>query len=259
MASEEAKYYNELHGLRCVFANDEGRVSYNPIVFKNNPRVTDSPKEGERVVRIRNFAGNRPYIEKVTPERVYWNYKFKAPYGELWLSKQEKAVGITDAVIIEPYVKNHHIFSQNKAWDIERWKALVKSIDLPWVQLGPASAKALPGVRKINTNTFRDAIPYLNKARLVVTTDGGMHHTRAALGKDAVVLWGGLVPPTMLGYKTHKNLWHGAESCGSLYLCAHCRDAMNEITVEEVRAAVEERLNASDPNEKQAEAAEARS
>jgi ADP-heptose:LPS heptosyltransferase len=155
-------------------------------------------------------------------------------------------------VIIEPYVKNHHTFSQNKAWAIENWLELIKSIDLPWIQLGPPEAKALPGVRKINTRRFREAIPYLNKAKLVVTTDGGMHHTRAALGKDAVVMWGGLVPPTLLGYDLHKNIWHGVEPCGNRFICDHCRTAMDSITVEEVKEAIEERLNRTHPVEGEA-------
>jgi ADP-heptose:LPS heptosyltransferase len=249
MASEDAKYYNELHGVRVVFANEHKRISYNWDVFKNNPRVTDSPLPGENVVRIENYAGHRPYIADVTEERFTWNHNFQASPGEFWLDDDEKRIGISDAVIIEPYVKDHHVFSQNKAWPLEKWKALVKSLDVNWIQLGTPDRRALPGVRKINTKRFREALPYLNKAKLVVTTDGGLHHSRAALGKDAVVLWGGLVPPTILGYVTHKNIWHGAEPCGNRSLCDHCRKAMDSITVEEVKEAIEERLNSSNSDQ----------
>jgi ADP-heptose:LPS heptosyltransferase len=255
MASEDAKFYNEKYGLRVVFANESKRISYNPDVFQNNPRVTHKPDPGEQVVRIENYAGHRPYIRAVTEERFHWNETFKARPGEFWLDEQEKKIGIEDAVIIEPYVKDHHVFSQNKAWPLERWQALVEAMpDVRWVQLGQPDRKALKGVRKINTRRFREALPYLNKARLVVTTDGGLHHSRAALGRDAVVLWGGLVSPTILGYDSQKNLWHGAEACGSRYLCAHCREAMDSITVEEVKLAVEERINSSIPDKRQAAA-----
>lgn len=255
MASAEARYYNEQVGLRCVFANEKKRISYNRDVFFNNPRVTDRPEEGEKVVRISNFAGSRPYIAEVTEERFTWFLEYRAEPGEIWLTDAEQKVGISDAVIIEPYVKDHHVFSQNKAWPLDRWQALVDSMpDIRWVQLGAPDRRALKGVRKINTRTFREAMPYLNKARLVVTTDGGLHHTRAAFGKDAVVLWGGLVPPTMLGYELHKNIWHGAEPCGNRFLCGHCREAMESITVEEVKDAVEGRLNNLDAHEGQAAA-----
>src|SRR5687768_10408756 len=114
LATEEAKYYNELHGLRVIFANDKKRISYHPDIFKNNPRIAERPEEGEQVVRISNYAGSRPYIRDVSEERFLWNEKFKARPGEFWLDEQELKIGIEDAVIIEPYVKNHHIFSQNK-------------------------------------------------------------------------------------------------------------------------------------------------
>jgi ADP-heptose:LPS heptosyltransferase len=254
LSTEEAKYYNELHGLRVVFANEQRRISYNWDIFKNNPRIAREPEPGEQVVRISNYAGNRPYIADVCEERFVWNHAFKAKPGEFWLDEQELKIGIEDAVIIEPYVKDHHVFSQNKAWPIERWKELVKSLDVNWVQLGTPDRKALPGVRKINTRRFREALPYLNKAKLVVTTDGGLHHTRAALGMDAVVLWGGLVPPTILGYDLHENIWHGAEGCGSRYLCGHCKEAMESITVEEVKEAIEKRLNSNHPQQVEAAA-----
>lgn len=255
MASEDAKYYNEQSGLRVVFADENKRISYNRDIFKNNPRVAENPEPGERVVRIENYAGNRPYIRGVFEDRFIWNDTFKARPGEFWLDEQEKKIGIADAVIIEPYVKDHHVFSQNKAWPLERWQALVDSLpDIRLVQLGLPDRKALKGVRKINTRRFREALPYLNKARLVVTTDGGLHHARAALGRDAVVLWGGLIPPTILGYGLHRNIWHGAEGCGSRYLCAHCREAMESITVDEVKEVIEERLNRTDANEVKAEA-----
>jgi hypothetical protein len=68
-----------------------------------------------------------------------------------------------------------------------------------------------------------------------------------------VVLWGGLVSPTILGYEFHRNIWYGAEPCGSRYVCAHCREAMESITVEEVKVAIEERLNSLNSNQRQAE------
>src|SRR3990167_11311633 len=105
MASEDAKFYNEKYGLRVVFANESKRISYNPDVFKNNPRVAYKPDPGEQVVRIENYAGHRPYIKAVSEERFVWNETFKARPGEFWLDDQELKIGFEDAVIIEPYVK----------------------------------------------------------------------------------------------------------------------------------------------------------
>jgi hypothetical protein len=61
-----------------------------------------------------------------------------------------------------------------------------------------------------------------------------MHHGAAAVGVGGVVLFGGFIPPQTTGYAIHANLTGGAEACGSLAACAHCRDAMDRIEVEEV-------------------------
>jgi hypothetical protein len=65
-----------------------------------------------------------------------------------------------------------------------------------------------------------------------------MHHGAAAVGTPAVVIFGGFIPPAVVGYDMHVNLTGGAEACGSLNKCLHCRAAMEKISVEEVYQAV---------------------
>jgi len=57
-----------------------------------------------------------------------------------------------------------------------------------------------------------------------------------------VVLFGGFIPPSVTGYAAHANLTGGAEACGSLKPCPHCRKAMEAISVEEVVEEALERL-----------------
>jgi ADP-heptose:LPS heptosyltransferase len=78
----------------------------------------------------------------------------------------------------------------------------------------------------------------LSKARFLVTTDGGLHHAAAALGKPAIVVWGGLVSPKILGYDSHINLHSGTASCGSTEPCPHCRKALDWVTVDMVVDAI---------------------
>jgi len=239
MASAEARYHNELLGKKVVFAHGQ-KVYWVEEVFKNNPRIEKEPKHGQQIVRIENYPGKRPYIKLVTKERFYWNERFVAEPGEVWLDDEEKKLGIPGAVIVEPNVKAKSPFSMNKAWPWERWQTLVKSLDLPWVQLVHSDVPRLKGVKHVEA-TFREALSHINLASLVVTTDGAFHHAAAALRKPAVVLWGGLVSPLILGYKGHKNIWHGAESCGTVGECDHCKQAMASIEVDEVKEAIEER------------------
>lgn len=239
IATAEAREFNEETGRPVVFAHPKHNTPLWSEVFGNNPRILKRPQRGQDVVVVRNHGGSRPYHLGYDGEkkRFTWNYKFRYRPGELYLSHSEKASGIDGAVIVEPHTKNFPL-SRNKAWPWERWQELVKSLDLPWVQLGPADAKTLEGVRRVVTHAFRDCLGHINRAALIVTTDGALHHAAAALGKPAIVLWGGLAPPSLLGWEGHVNICHATDWCGSNYDCPHCRKAMESITVDEVRAAI---------------------
>ena len=69
-----------------------------------------------------------------------------------------------------------------------------------------------------------------------------MHHAAAALGIDAVVLFGGFISPQITGYEYHANLTGGVKACGNLYTCAHCRKAMDSISIDDVLTPIMERL-----------------
>jgi ADP-heptose:LPS heptosyltransferase len=245
LATAEAKHYNEKHGLPVAFKSPKTGKFFWSEVFRNNPRILKNPYPGQKFVAIHNASGSRPYIEAITPERIIFNLDFRAEPGELFLTAEEKQSWIPGAVIIEPHTKDKE-FSRNKAWPWERWQDLVDSVDLPWVQVGDPEMRSLNGVRRVHTKSFRDALGYVNAASLVVTTDGALHHAAAALGKPAVVLWGGLAPHTVLGYDFHTNICHAEKACGSLFSCKHCQDAMASITVEEVREAIETSLRGVD-------------
>lgn len=240
MASADARFYYKKHGLPVVFANPKSGKPQWSEVFKGNPKILKDPAPGQKCVVDRNHgAGHRPYHKGYDGEKLQfdWNYDFKAEPGELFLSKEERAVGIPGAVIIEPNTKNADL-SRNKAWPWERWQALVDRTPLPWVQLGDRESPTLKGVTRVSTKHFRDALGWLEKASLLVTTDGALHHAAAALGRPAVVLWGGLVPPSMLGYDAHRNISHAKDWCGLNKPCDHCRNAMESISVDEVREAI---------------------
>lgn len=238
MATAEARYYHDLYGLPCIFANKLTRKVFWSEVFENNPKILKEP-EGQEVVVIENYPSRRPYVARVTPERFYFDHNFSAEPGEIFLTEEEKAKGIPGAVIVEPHTKLELGLSRNKAWPWDRWQTLVREVKAPWIQLGPKGTKILEGVRHIETPRFRDALGYINSADLVVTTDGALHHAAAALDRDAVVLWGGVTDPQTLGYQSHRNIRAQVQTCGSIKDCAHCHDAMERISLEEVAEAVD--------------------
>ena len=230
ISTAEARHYHEVYERPVVFANKKTKRVFWSEVFENNPKIIKDPQPGQDVVVVENYPGNRPYIKQVTTERYYYNPNFIIERGEIFLTEEEQK-GIPGAVIVEPHTKTEMGLSRNKAWPWERWQELVNTLNLPWVQLGPSGTRALDGVQFIETPRFRDALGYVKASALVVTTDGALHHAAAAFEKDAVVLWGGVAGPDILGYRTHKNLRAEVETCGSLKDCPHCKEAMERITL----------------------------
>jgi ADP-heptose:LPS heptosyltransferase len=241
LATAEAKHYNEQHKQPVAFKSPKTGKFFWSEVFRHNPRILKDPYPGQKFVAIHNASGSRPYITAITPERVIYNMDFRAEPGELFLTPEEKRQCIPGCVIVEPHTKDKE-FSRNKAWPFEKWQELVDGLDLPWVQLGGEESKSLKNVKRIVTKTFRDSLGYLNNSALLVTTDGALHHAAAALGKKAVVLWGGLAPHSVLGYDSHINICKTDYACGSVLTCEHCKQAMDAITVAEVKEAIETSL-----------------
>jgi ADP-heptose:LPS heptosyltransferase len=205
-------------------------------VFENNPHISREIVPG--CIWVHSHKGFRPYVEndKCTTEKLAWKREFKAYPGELFLTAEEKAKWTqTDFVYIEPNIKGW--LGPNKDWGFDRWQEVVNRLPgIRWVQ-GPG--RKLDGVEQVQTASFRDACALLSRASLFVGTDGGLHHAAAALGKKAVVVWGGFTHPRNLGYDDHINLHSGVEPCGSLKPCDHCKKAMDRITVEMVVKAIE--------------------
>ena len=203
-------------------------------VFRNNPRIALEIYPG--AVWVQNIMGQRPYIDylRTTPEKVVYNQMFHVEPGELYLTDDEKAkyAPLGDFIYIEPNTKG--TFGGNKDWGFEKWAEVAK-LDLPFVQ---GSGRKLDGVQQVHTETFRDACSLLHRAAFFVGTDGGLHHAAAALGKRAVVVWGGLVSPKLLGYASHLNLHSGTHSCGTTTPCKHCRQALDWVTVDMVKDAI---------------------
>ncbi len=209
---------------------------YEPDVFDNNPRICKTPKAGEKVVRIENGPGKRPYIAGGDSKRWYWNTDFKAEPGEIYLLPHELAGGEQSKgkILIEPYVKDTS-YSQNKEWP--HWKEFVRlakktEIGDKLIQFDYESKEKL--VQGVKTKKFRSALINLANVDMVITVDGALHHAAAAMNIPCVTLWGGLINPLILGYENQVNIWHDVESCGSKGKCSHCHEAMRNITPEEV-------------------------
>ncbi len=217
-------------------------------IFRNNPNIAAPGQEGRRDLIWHEYRkGNRIYNQH-DPERNrwVWNYDFRPIPGEIYFDPDERrwaagfvgGVGAAGFVVIEPDVPHWKSVAPNKQWPTPRYDEIVRRLWKAGIQVlqfrtGKTRHQA-PHAQVISTPTFRHACALMERSRAYIGAEGGLHHAAAALGKPGVVLFGGFVPPEVTGYETHTNLTGGAEACGSLSPCRHCREALERISVDEV-------------------------
>ena len=211
-------------------------------IFRGNPNIAPPGSERDRDIEwIGYHKGSRVYNSHDRVNRRWlWNYGFRPIPGEVYLTEAEKEFGAAaggNFVLIEPNVPMHKTTAVNKDWGFDRYqqvcdRLMAHGVDV--VQLAYPGARMLRGARQVSTANFRQGLAVMEQARLFIGPEGGLHHGAAAMGVPAVVIFGGWIPPQVTGYDSHVNLTGGAEACGLLYGCSHCREALDRITVAEV-------------------------
>lgn len=226
-------------------------------VFRHNPNLV-FPGEvvtAQDVEWVHYFKGRRLYNHQ-DGNRWQWNYDFKVQPGEFFFSNSEREtvrrLGLPNGfVVIEPNTnKELHpasAFLINKQWSTRRYFEVAECLlaeGRKIVQFVHSNGSRIPGAMLVQTPNYRSAAAILEHAALYIGVEGGMHHAAAALGVPAVVLFGGWVPPAVLGYDTHVNLTGNEERfCGLLEPCSHCAAAMQRISVDEVMEGALQCLN----------------
>ena len=212
-------------------------------IFHGNPNIALPGEERRKDLEwVPHYKGHRLYNSQASGRWV-WNYDFKPTPGEMFFSVPELDDGRRSGkgfVIVEPNVPRWKTAAYNKDWGVHRYQAVANELrqrGIRLLQLIYGNEPILVGVSQTKTKSFRDAISIMANAVGYLGPEGGLHHAAAAVGIPAVVIFGGFVPPSVTGYKTHINLTGGAEACGSLTKCEHCRAALAAITPEEVVAA----------------------
>lgn len=236
IASGQARAMQRIDPRPVLIIDRYGRPRYSPI-WQGNPRILRE-RRGE-FQSLLNGPGARPYIEGKAPGRWIWRDNFRCEPGELFLSAAELAFAEPwrGRVLVEPHVKQKPE-AENKRWIWQRWQQLADLGIADFVQVGPPGTRALKGVELAVTSDFRLGCAVLSVCSAYVGTEGGLHHAAAALGKPAVVLFGGFISPQITGYDSHRNFYRGGVACGARLPCAHCREAMEAIGVEDVARAL---------------------
>jgi hypothetical protein len=211
-------------------------------IAREHPAWVGNPAwEKNATKMIIDGASARPYIIGWRHRRAIYNLSHRPRAGKIWLTDQEKDFCKIDGefAIVAPTIKTGA--SPNKAWGMDKWKKVVKSVDMPVYQLIPDNkTKVLDGAIPIETPDFRLAASVISKAKFVMCNEGGTHHMAASMGVPAVVIFGAFVPPSVTGYDFHRNISIETEQgyCGNWDKCSHCDEAMKKITVEMVKKEV---------------------
>lgn len=217
-------------------------------LFRGNPNIAAPGCEHlPNLEWVAYYKGRRIYnTQDLAGHRWVWNMQFRPTPGEVFFSDQERRDGRRHGegfVLVEPNIELWKSVAPNKDWGRSRYQQVVDRLRGEGVRVCQfAYGPQLERVEAIKANSFRDALAILSNAKMYLGPEGGLHHGAAAVSTDAVVLFGGFIPPQVTGYPNHANLTGGAEACGSLQACEHCRQAMAAITVEEVFDAAKERL-----------------
>ncbi len=240
MASGEARKLYKSNKLPTVIVDRYGRPYWNEMW--DGVSYILKRAAGKQANRLQNGPGVRPYIAGKTPNNWTWK-KYTPVPAEIHFTPEELAFAAPyrGMVMIEPCVKN--IGHPNKAWISDRWGKVVDRMnpgmvldDGLFVQCIPPGGRGLDEiVRHVATPSFRHAAAVLSVCRAFVGTEGGLMHAAAAVGTPAVVIFGGFISPAVTGYAAHRNLFTGTGlGCGIRTNCAHCRKAMENITVDQV-------------------------
>lgn len=177
---------------------------------------------------------------RVEGDRAIFNPEFRVKRGEIEVVHEEWGKQFAGHLLVEPNVKS--TFSGgNKEWPLERWQELVDTCDKPWMQCVPRGARTLERVRVLETPTFWHVVAVLWWSLGIVTTEGGLHHAAGAMNVPAVVIFGAFNSPTLFGYDGHINIEEpDAECLGQRHTHPACVAAMQRISVERVRQAVQQ-------------------
>ena len=271
MATYYAKIEKQKYPDRqVVVGNYKTKQALDSRVFFNNPNISDPKKLDEnKIVHFVDLNNtNRPYIDwqKTTVHKYYWNFDHRAKPGELYFDKKEiseaqNAIGEAKAfwksssstehkgiIFIESSrtIKKQSKCGENQSWGLKRWDKTIEILKRNYLIINSTHQNSFSHRDTFSYDcSFRIACAIMKYCNLYLGPEGGFSHAAASLSKSGVVIYGGWIPPQVIGYNFHENFYVEIEGspCGIRDECDHCRKCMDLITVDNVINAVERNIN----------------
>lgn len=239
-------------------------------IFKNNPHI-------DRVTRIsylRNpvsfiryymkwgkfhddfYAGLMPtlFCNKNSKELIadLLGVPLKDDKIEVFLSPEEEEKARNVMAQYKNPIAMHitSLTSKNQEWDLESWEALVEQMpEYTFIQLGTESeARVKNAVDLRGKVSFRDTLALIKYSRSFVGVNSSFSHATNAFDIPGVVLFGPS-QPAIWGHDNNINIYKPLRCSPCLDLifrapCPYGKPCMKSITVEEVKTALLQQLQA---------------
>lgn len=169
------------------------------------------------------------------------------PY--LNLTEQEKlsTAWAAGCVVVQSSGMAARFPAQNKEWRPGRFQAVVDLLapEMEFVQLGSAGDPLLSRTKDLRgATTMRESAAILYQARLFVGLEGFLMHLARAVDCPSVIVFGGRVAPSQIGYICNSNLYSSmpCAPCWRWNDCDFDRKCMTDISVADVVSAIRDML-----------------
>lgn len=231
MVSSIAKRMAAMTNKKVTIIDRDGKQRWNEM-WEGLDYIT-KPGEAGGIIYV-NGPAARHYYQPMKPgeTRTKWMPWDIAP-GEIVLTDEERAWArdfMQPFYLVETRFKPEGGGGSNKNWGEDNWQLVFEKLhDQPFIRVPDCP-------------TFRHACALLERSAGFIGHEGGLHHAAAALGKKAVVIFGGYISSAITGYPGHINLSVG-DGCGSVFPCGHCKEAMASITVDSVVQAIKDMMS----------------
>jgi len=250
MALGEAQKLSKASGLPVRITDKDGKPRWAEI-WAGQTAIVHPGETPMRSAVLLNAPGARPYI-------VAWESWKKRPvsvFSRQWRARDCMAAYKVDMSILGrgPLALKRTVIvehrspdpsSPNKAIEAKKMSQIVAGLGamgLRAIHVTPRRAKPDPVTETFWCANGMELMSMMQAGAGYLGVEGGLHHAAAAVGRPAVVLFGGFASPDRTGYAIHENLTgdNGGRPCGRWAPCDHCEKAMGSISVEMVLAAAE--------------------
>ena len=206
-----------------------GYAAYNPLTDG------DEPLEEHVLIKLSRLAGIAGQVEL-------------RPY--LFLTSTEIAAGGIgkNQVVMQSSGMSAPYPMRNKEWYPQRFQEVCTTLgsEVTVIQLGSANDPKLEGAIDLRgKTTIRESAAIMANSQVFIGLEGFLMHLARAVNCRSVILYGGRIKPSQIGYVANNNLYSPVE-CSPCWLrnpCDHNRKCMDMITVEQVLAATRYQIN----------------